>query len=269
MNLLDHFRGPVETFVGWPGVHGSLIVRVADQINESLILPWRAEGHLHSGFEVDVAGVYRALPEPFLADSVPDSWEPPAADAVVPLNPAHVAGEVEVYESRGGRRLVGAIEFVSPANKHDPAARGAFAAKCEALLARGIGVMIVDLCTEGRRSLHAELMHRCGDPGPADDPLYAAAYHPLTRGDDLTADLWYRALRVGGPLPTLPLFLLGGPCLKVDLQAAYDLTLDRLNLPRDLAEDGVDPFAAPPGRGRPSPAETPAAPDAAPQPAPA
>ena len=106
--------------------------------------------------------------------------------------------------------------------------------------------MIVDLCTERRGSLHAILMHRCGDPAPADDPLYAAAYHPLTRGDDLTADLWYRALRVGGPLPTLPLFLQGGPCLKVDLQAAYDLTLDRLNLPRDLAEAGVDPFAAPP-----------------------
>ena len=257
MNLLDHFRSPVETFVGWPGVHGDLITRVAEQINRSLILPWRAEGHLHSGFEVDVAGERRTFPGQEDGERVPPSWEPPPADAVVPLNPLPTEIEVEVYRARGGRRLVGAIEFVSPANKHDAASRGAFAAKCEALLARGVGVMIVDLCTQGRSSLHVELMHRCGDPGPADDPLYAAAYHPLRRGDDLTGDLWYRRLRVGDPLPTLPLFLQGGPCLKVDLQAAYDTTLDALNLPRDMAEAGVDPFAAPPAQpnlvaGRPS-----------------
>ena len=266
MNLLDHFRGPVETFVGWPAVHGDMAGNVAFQLNRSLVLPWRAEGHLHTGFEVDVAGERRTVVGEAVGERVPPSWEPPPADAVVPLNPLPIEIEVEVFQARGGRRLVGAIEFVSPANKHDAASRGAFAAKCEALLARGVGVMIVDLCTERRGSLHATLMHRCGDPAPADDPLYAAAYHPLTRGDDLTADLWYRELAVGRPLPALPLFLLGGPCLKVDLQAAYDLTLDRLNLPRDLAEAGVDPFAAP--TPNLTPAENAATPAAA-EPAPA
>ena len=268
MNLLDHFRAPVETFVGWPGVHGDLITTVARQLNRDLLLPWRAEGHLHSGFEVDVAGERRIIPGQEDGQRIPPSWEPSQADAVVPLNPLPTEIEVEVFRARGGRRLVGAIEFVSPANKHDAASRGAFAAKCEALLARGVGVMIVDLCTQGRSSLHAELMHRCGHPGPADDPLCAAAYHPLRRGDDLTADLWYRPLRVGGPLPTLPLFLQGGPCLKVDLQAAYDTTVDALNLARDMAEAGVDPFAASPAP--PTPAEAPATDrPAAPEPAPA
>ena len=249
MHLLDHFRPPAESFIGWPAMHVGLMQATAEQLNRKLVLPWRAEPSLHSHFEIDVAGVYRSVPEPFMADCIPESWEPPPADAVVPLNPAETAIEIEVFESRGGRRLVGAIEFVSPANKHDLATRGAFAAKCEALLAKGVGVMIVDACTRNQQSLHATLMHRCGDPAPADDPLYAAAYHPLKRGDDLTADLWYAPLAIGSPLPVLPLFLLGGPCLKVDLQAAYDVTLDRLNLPRDLEAAGVDPFATPAAGG--------------------
>ncbi len=245
MNLLDHFSLPVESFVGWPGIHAQLSGVVAERLNGELVLPWRAEASLHNRFEIDVAGVYRTLPDPWIADTVPASWEPPPADAVVPLNPANVAIEVEVFESRGGRRLVGAIEFVSPANKKESAERAAFAAKCEALLAKGVGVIVVDLVTVSRRSLHAALMHRTGVAAPADDALYAAAYHPLDRDGALTADLWYRPLRVGGPLPTLPLFLQGGPCLEVNLQAAYDTTLDRLNLPRDLAAAGFDLFPAP------------------------
>ena len=243
MNLLDHFSMPVESFVGWPGMHAQLMGVVAERLNDELVLPWRAEPSMHSHFEIDVAGVYRTLPDPWIADTVPDSWEPPPADGFVPLNPLNVEIEVEVFESRGGRRLVGAIEFVSPSNKKEAAERAAFAAKCESFLSRGIGVVIVDLVTEAPRSLHAELMHRVGVPDPAADSLYAVAYHPLTRGEELTADLWHRPLAIGGPLPTLPLFLLGGPCLKVDLQAAYDVTLDRLNLPRDLAAAGFDPFA--------------------------
>lgn len=42
--------------------------------------------------------------------------------------------EVRVYDARHGRRLVAAIEIVSPSNKDRPESRRAFVAKVAALL---------------------------------------------------------------------------------------------------------------------------------------
>ena len=226
---------PVEGVCGWTAVHHGWSAAVAELLNDALVPPWRAEPHLFSGFEVDVAGVERGLPDPLYDDLVPTTFDPPPATGVVPLNPLGFEVEVEIFQSRGGRRLVAAIEFVSPANKIGRANRAAFAAKCESLLSRGLGVCIVDTVTDARRSLYAALLHRTGVADPPDDMLYAVSLHPLERGGELTADVWYHPLSLGGPLPTLPLFLKGGPCLKVDLQEAYDLAVDRLKLGRDLA----------------------------------
>ena len=235
MNLLDHFSMPVAGICGWPAVHHGWSAAVAERLNDALVPPWRAEPHLFSGFEVDVAGVERELPDPLHEGLTPTTFDPPPATGVVPLNPLGFEVEIEIFQSRGGRSLVAAIEFVSPANKIGRANRAAFAAKCESLLSRGLGVCIVDTVTEARRSLYAALLHRTGVPDPPDDAIYAVSLHPLERGGELTADVWYHPLSVGGPLPTLPLFLKGGPCLKVDLQEAYDLAVDRLKLGRDLA----------------------------------
>ena len=53
--------------------------------------------------------------------------------------------EVRVYDSRRDRRLVAAIELVSPSHKDRLETRSSFVAKIATLLKRGICVSIVDV----------------------------------------------------------------------------------------------------------------------------
>jgi hypothetical protein len=55
--------------------------------------------------------------------------------------------EVRVYDARHGRRLVAAIEIVSPSNKDRPESRRAFVAKVAARLQRDVSVSLVDVVT--------------------------------------------------------------------------------------------------------------------------
>ena len=51
--------------------------------------------------------------------------------------------EVRVYDVRRGRRLVAAIEIISPANKDRAEDRQQFTAKCAALLQQGVSLVLV------------------------------------------------------------------------------------------------------------------------------
>ena len=85
--------------------------------------------------------------------------------------------EVRVYDARHGRRLVAAIEIVSPSNKDRPESRRAFVAKVAALLQRDVSVSIVDIVTIRRFNLYADLLELIGGSDPmlgAEPPgLYA------------------------------------------------------------------------------------------------
>ena len=82
------------------------------------------------------------------------------------------AYEVRVYDTKYGRRLVAAVEIVSPSNKDRPEHRRAFVAKCAALLRDSVSVTIVDLVTTRNFNLYADLMEFIGqtDPSLADEP---------------------------------------------------------------------------------------------------
>ena len=66
--------------------------------------------------------------------------------------------EVRVFSSRGGNRLVAAIELISPGNKDRAEERRAFAAKCAAYLQQGVSLVIVDVITERRANLHNDII---------------------------------------------------------------------------------------------------------------
>jgi len=136
-----------------------------------------------------------------------------------------------VYASTGGPVLVGALELVSPANKDRGGHRQAFLSKCEALLGQRVGLLVVDVVTSRRANLHRALLERLGGATDLAGPLYAAAYRVETGGEEPRLEGWEEALAVGGPLPSLPLWLLGGPCLPVELQAAYARTCREQRLP--------------------------------------
>jgi hypothetical protein len=140
--------------------------------------------------------------------------------------------EVLVFSGQAGPTLVGAIELVSPSNKDRPAHRSAFTAKCAAYVQQAIGLLVVDVVTGRWANLHEELVTHLGAPAPPPPAaeLYAAAYRPVERAGQPTLDIWHAALSVGGPLPTMPLWLRGHLCLPVDLDEAYERTCRELRL---------------------------------------
>ena len=180
------------------------------------------------GIEIDVA----AFEEPSNGGtehlSGPDpslGWTPPAPAQTIPINLLTDTVEVIVFNQEAGPVLAGAIELISPANKDRPPHRDAFVSKRAAYLQQGVGLVLVDVVTGRKANLHDELLARLGAaPPPLGAALYAAAYHPVERQGQPTLDVWHESLAVGRPLVTMPLWLLGGICLPVDLDATYQRT---------------------------------------------
>jgi hypothetical protein len=143
--------------------------------------------------------------------------------------------EVHVLDTREGVRLVGVVELVSPRNKDRAESRHAFAAKCSTYLQRGIGLVIVDVVTERHANLHNELVRLMDLPETfalVEPSLYAVAYRPTRRQERNEIDVWPAALAVNGALPVLPLGLLGGPMVPVDLETTYMLARQRSRVQR-------------------------------------
>jgi hypothetical protein len=134
--------------------------------------------------------------------------------------------EIAIYQTEGGPVLAGAIELVSPANKDRPAHREAFLSKCRSYIQQGLGLVIVDIVTDRRADLHRLLLlgleTDAGSANPTD--LYAASYRPIERDGQPRLDIWHEPMTLRHPLPTVPLWLRGGLCLPVDLDASYERT---------------------------------------------
>ena len=139
-----------------------------------------------------------------------------------------VAYEVRVYDAARGRRLVAAIEIVSPANKDRSDKRNAFVGKCAALMRKGVAVSIIDLVTTRQFNLYAELMTFVGHPDPtmkADSPhLYAATCRWVPQGERAFLESWSHPLGLGAALPTLPLWLADALVVPLDLEQSYERT---------------------------------------------
>src|SRR5277367_6775661 len=105
-------------------------------------------------------------------------WAPAAASLAIETElPDFDEYEVRIYDAKRGRRLVAALEIVSPANKDRPEHRNAFIGKCAALLRKGVAVSIVDLVTVRQFNLYADALAFVGhaDPTLSDPPssIYA------------------------------------------------------------------------------------------------
>ncbi len=118
--------------------------------------------------------------------------------------------EVRVYDVRHGRRLVAAIEIVSPSNKDRPESRRAFVAKVAALLQRDVSVSVVDIVTIRQFNLYADLLELIGGT----DPMLVGTARTLRGhgpggsacGERPVLDTWFYPMALGQPLPTLPIW---------------------------------------------------------------
>jgi hypothetical protein len=219
MPLLDHFRPPLSERRHWHSFHNSWATYLSSQLNSLLPEGYFAEANVQFGVEIDLAA--------FEEGAAPSQagWAPPLPQASLPLELTGAIVEVGVFSRTGGPVLAGAVELVSPANKDRPAHRDALVSKCAAHLQAGVGLVLVDVVTDRSGDLHRELLTRvgAGDPGPGPS-LSGSAYRPLQRNGAAALDVWREPLAVGQPLPTLPLWLRGGLCMPVELEATYQRT---------------------------------------------
>jgi hypothetical protein len=141
---------------------------------------------------------------------------------------------VRVYDTKRGRRLVAAVEIVSPANKDRPEHRHAFVAKCLTLLQNRVCVAFVDLVTTRNFNLYGELLERMGqtDPSLGSEPLslYAASCRFRKTGETWLLEGWPSSLTIGQPLPTLPLWLSEDFAVPLNLEESYEETCSILRI---------------------------------------
>jgi hypothetical protein len=140
--------------------------------------------------------------------------------------------EVRVINTEGPPRLVAAIELISPANKDRPAHRLTFAGKCAGYLRQNVSLIIVDIVTERRDSLHRELIEllELNGSAPFDADLYAIAYRTIESAQGNRLELWTRQLELDKPLATLPLWLAPECAIPVDLESTYQKTCVSLRI---------------------------------------
>ena len=220
MPLLDHFRPPLSERRHWHSFHNSWATYLSSQLNSLLPDGYFAEANVRYGIEIDVAA-FEASGTAVLASG----WTPPPAQASVPIELLGAVVEVGIFSRSGGPVLAGAVELISPANKDRQSHRDALVSKCASYLQAGIGLVLVDVVTERSADLHRELLGRLGvaDPGPG-PVLSGVAYRPVERGGATALDIWLEPIAIGQRLPTLPLWLRGGLCLPVELEATYTRT---------------------------------------------
>jgi hypothetical protein len=206
------------------------------------ILPQRyvAEPRVHLGSQVEIdvsaydresgereSGAMRAGPSALWAPALPTlTVETELADSD--------EYEVRVYDTVRNRRLVAAVELISPSNKDRPEARAQFVSKCAAMLRQSVAVVLVDVITVKAFNLYAELLEwlaaRDGSLGQDAPATYAAACRWRPREGRRLLEAWSRPLVVGQPLPVLPLWLSDELAVPLDLEATYQQTCADLRI---------------------------------------
>lgn len=236
MPLRDHFHPPISNRSSWEGFHGGWPMRIVEDLAPRLPEGYAAEPRVHLGsfYEIDVSA-FEHDQERAPMDSAPiaggsaatsvAAYPTPTLTVEVDF-PEQYAYEVLVFDVQRGRRLVAAVEIVSPANKDRPESRQLFVAKCCNLLRQDVCVSIIDLVTIRRFNLYAELLALLERSDPALDqatPIYAVTCRK-GEGRSTKLDTWLRPLAVGQPLPSLPLWLSGTESISLDLEASYEET---------------------------------------------
>ena len=245
MPLRDHFRPPLDDRTSWDGFHGQWPAVITLELSRKLPRRYVAAPHVHLGssIEIDVATYEEDEAASQGSGGVGNGggglatavWAPPRPTLAVTTDlPTLDEYEVRVYDTKRGRRLMAAVEIVSPAHKDRPEHHRAFVAKCAALLQSHVCVAIVDLVTTRTFNLYSDLMDLFGqtDPSLADGspPLYAVTCRWARTGDVRLLETWTQTLTLGRPLPTLPLWLADNLAVPLELELSYEETCRILRL---------------------------------------
>lgn len=143
----------------WSGVHTALAVYIAEALNEQL--PGDLEAHIEESLSVGyIEGKSRAIyPDVGVAErptNMPWTSESDSSVAVSEPFVVQIADEpqtlrrIEIIDLTSGKRVVTAIELLSPANKTSKAGRNAYIRKRAEYFQAGINLVEIDLIREGK-----------------------------------------------------------------------------------------------------------------------
>ena len=233
MPLRDHFRSPLDDRHSWDSLHGTWPVMMLVKLN--LHLPQRTIAgptiHLGSPIEIDLAEMEQsrsAWSDDEDAGGVAlTTYAPARAKLTVEASMDDLdTYELRVFDLHRGRRLVAAVEIVSPSNKDRPEHRAYFTTKVASLLKQQVCVTIVDIVTTIDFNLYAELLTLLerSDPALTDFPSKTYAVTLRTRSEQKLSllDAWYYPLAFGQALPTMPLWLTPTLAIPLELEDSYE-----------------------------------------------
>ena len=239
MPFRDHFRPPVSKRHSWEEVHGGWPMMIVQKLAPLLPDGYQAAPRVHLGsyFEVDI-GTFEN------DDARRDRTLLPGEGGVATMPEAELSLEAEtsdvseyevlIYDVQQEKRLVAAIEIISPANKDRPVSRNNFVSKCAALLKQGVCVVLVDIVTIRSNNLYLLLLDHFELTDSAmiesGETVYAACCRTRRTETKTVFDFWRKPLKLGGPLPTLPLWLTDEVSIPLDLEASYEETCRLLRI---------------------------------------
>lgn len=232
MPLRNHFQPPLSRLASWEELHGAWPTVIAIKLNTLLPYRYRSGLRIHLGGPDDDGFVIHDTPIISTLEST-DAWQPEAPTLLLEteeLTPPEY--EVRVYDQSSGKRLVAAVEIVSPSNKDRPDHRDAFVSKCHAMLQQNVCVIIVDPVTKRGANLYDQLAERLGaaPPAIAETSIYAVSCRWLTSLETRQLQTWEHELQVGAPLPTLPLWLNEQQFVPLELELTYEETCKGLRI---------------------------------------
>ena len=135
MPLRDHFRSPVNDKHRWDAVHGGWPMEIVRTLFDLLPEEYTAEPLIRhdSPFEVDVSMLEDQDRDPMRGQDHRAGVVTLSASAPTLTIPTDLTEldeyEIQIYDNSRERRLVAAIELVSPANKDRPDTRDQFLGK--------------------------------------------------------------------------------------------------------------------------------------------
>jgi hypothetical protein len=244
MPLRDHFRPPVENRHSWDELHGGWPMVIVQSLFQQLPEGFVAVPNVHLGnaFAIDVSA-YEQLD----SDSPEVSAGSSGGVAMAVRNQPEPTltlqtelqeldeYEVRIYDEHHNRRLVAAIELISPSNKDRPESRRAFVGKVAALLQRNVCVSLVDIVTIRQFNLYSDLLEFVGGSDPMllqkSVSLYAVTLRGRKRPRQRSLlESWYYPIELGQTLPSLPIWLDVDCGITLDLESSYEETCRYLRI---------------------------------------
>ncbi|MFO0928895.1 MAG: DUF4058 family protein [Gemmataceae bacterium] len=133
-------------------------------------------------------------------------------------------------------QLIAAVEIVSPRNKDRLDAKERYTRRTLGYLRQGVHLMLIDVFSQPAAFSFADALSAdLGLGEPATAPPHAISYRvggpvPCEQEMGTQIALWRRRLRVGHPLPELPLPLDDTQAVVVDLESTYHEAARRVYL---------------------------------------